>query len=204
MIRASAGKARIPIVTRSWPTQPRQRPSSSRIGPEEVPELVLVDLARPLPSGGPARPARRAIAGRWWRRRRPCAGRACRRSGAGRGNPRGVRLNVTPSRSIRSMIRGAQSTISLDRRLVLQEIAAVDGVLEMLPLAVAELPGEVVDAVDAALGAAAMRAAAAAAGSSRPRRTPVRPASWPRPGRPSRRRRSSRADLPPLRSFLER
>ncbi len=42
----------------------------------------------------------------------------------------------------------------LDRRLVLQEIAAVDGVVEMFPLVVAELPGEIVDAVDAALGTA--------------------------------------------------
>ena len=46
----------------------------------------------------------------------------------------------------------------LDRRLVLEEIAAVDGVVEVLPLAVAQLPRQVVDAVDAALGADAVRA----------------------------------------------
>ena len=56
------------------------------------------------------------------------------------------------------MIRGAQSAISLHRRLVLQEIAAVDGVLEVLPIAVAQLAGQVVDAVDAALRTAAVRA----------------------------------------------
>ena len=41
---------------------------------------------------------------------------------------------------------------------MLQEIAAVDGVVEMLPLVVALLPGEIVDAVDAALGTHAVRA----------------------------------------------
>ena len=39
----------------------------------------------------------------------------------------------------------------LDGRLVLQEVAAVDGVVEVEPLAVALLAGEVVDRVDAAL-----------------------------------------------------
>ena len=39
----------------------------------------------------------------------------------------------------------------LDRRLVLQKIAAVNRVVEMLPLAVAELPREIIDAVDAPL-----------------------------------------------------
>ena len=48
---------------------------------------------------------------------------------------------------------------------MLEEIAAVDRVVEVFPLAVAELPGEVVDAVDAALGAAAMRAAQGTQGS---------------------------------------
>ena len=46
----------------------------------------------------------------------------------------------------------------LDRRLMLQEVAAVDRVVEVQPLAVALLPGDVVDAVDAALGANAVRA----------------------------------------------
>ena len=46
----------------------------------------------------------------------------------------------------------------LDRRLMLQEVAAVDGVVEVQPLAVALLPRDVVDAVDAALGADAVRA----------------------------------------------
>ena len=45
----------------------------------------------------------------------------------------------------------------LDRRLMLEEIAAVDRVVEMFPLVVAQLPGEIVDAVDAALGARAVR-----------------------------------------------
>jgi hypothetical protein len=41
---------------------------------------------------------------------------------------------------------------------VLKEIAAVDGVVEVLPLVVADLPRLVVDAVDAPLGADAVRA----------------------------------------------
>ena len=46
----------------------------------------------------------------------------------------------------------------LDRRLVLQEVAAVDRIVEMLPLVVALLPRQGVDAVDAPLGADAVRA----------------------------------------------
>ena len=46
----------------------------------------------------------------------------------------------------------------LDRRLMLQKVAAVDGVVEVQPLVVALLAREVVDAVDAALGADAVRA----------------------------------------------
>ena len=48
--RHRPGNVRISIVTRSWPTQPRQTPLSSRIGPEEVPELVLLDLAFDFPA----------------------------------------------------------------------------------------------------------------------------------------------------------
>ncbi len=57
------------------------------------------------------------------------------------------------------MIRGPQSTHLLDRRLVLEEVAAVDRVVEVLPLGVAELARQIVDAVDPALGADAVRAA---------------------------------------------
>jgi len=39
----------------------------------------------------------------------------------------------------------------------LQEIAAVERIVEMLPLAVAELPGKIVDAVDSALSTGAVR-----------------------------------------------
>src|SRR5205807_10269112 len=46
----------------------------------------------------------------------------------------------------------------LDRRLMLQEVPAVDGVVEMEPLAVALLAGQRIDAVDAALRADAVRA----------------------------------------------
>ena len=46
----------------------------------------------------------------------------------------------------------------LDRRLVLQEIAAVHRVVEVFPLVVAQLPGKIVDAVDAALAHSAVRA----------------------------------------------
>ena len=45
----------------------------------------------------------------------------------------------------------------LDRRLVLEEVTAVDGVIEVLPLGVPLLPGEGVDAVDPPLGADAVR-----------------------------------------------
>ena len=62
-----------------------------------------------------------------------------------------MRLKGTPKRSIRSTILGPHSVISLHRRLVLQKVAAVDRVIEMQPLVVALLAGEVVDAVDAAL-----------------------------------------------------
>ncbi len=46
----------------------------------------------------------------------------------------------------------------LDRRLMLQEVAAVGRVVEVQPLAVALLQRELVDAVDAALGTDAVRA----------------------------------------------
>ncbi len=42
----------------------------------------------------------------------------------------------------------------LDRRLVLQEIAAVDGVVEMFPLVIAQLAGKIVDTVNTALAQA--------------------------------------------------
>jgi hypothetical protein len=45
----------------------------------------------------------------------------------------------------------------LHRRLMLQKLAAVDGVVEMPRLVVAELAGEVVDAIDAPLRTATMR-----------------------------------------------
>ena len=41
---------------------------------------------------------------------------------------------------------------------MLQKIAAIDGVVEVQPLVVALLPRQIVDAVDAALGADAVRA----------------------------------------------
>ena len=56
------------------------------------------------------------------------------------------------------MILGRPVGHFLDRRLMLQEVAAVDGVVEVQPLVVALLPRQVVDAVDAALGADAVRA----------------------------------------------
>jgi hypothetical protein len=46
----------------------------------------------------------------------------------------------------------------LDRRLMLQEVAPVDRIVEVLRLVVALLPREAVDAIDAALGADAVRA----------------------------------------------
>ena len=46
----------------------------------------------------------------------------------------------------------------LDGRLVLQEVAAVNRVVKMEPLAIALLPGQRIDAVDAAFGADAVRA----------------------------------------------
>ena len=56
------------------------------------------------------------------------------------------------------MTFGAQYGHLLDGRLVLQEIAAIDRVVEVLPLAVAQLPRLIVAAVDAALGTDAVRA----------------------------------------------
>ena len=50
MITASAGKARISMVTRSCPTQPRQRPWSSRIGPRKSQNSYFVDLAGDFPA----------------------------------------------------------------------------------------------------------------------------------------------------------
>ena len=46
----------------------------------------------------------------------------------------------------------------LDRRLVLQKVAAVDRVVEVQPLAVPLLPSDAVDGVDAPLGTDAVRA----------------------------------------------
>ena len=112
-ITASAGKARISMVTMSWATQPRHRPCVVEDRPQEVPELVLRHLAGHFPAADLlVQGVEQLLAGGGAGEGR-AADRACRRSGAGRGSLRGVRLKVTPSRSIRSMIRGAQSAISL-------------------------------------------------------------------------------------------
>ncbi len=52
---------------------------------------------------------------------------------------------------MRSMILRGPIGEFLDRRLVLEKVAAVDRVVKMLPLAVAQLPRKVIDAIDAAL-----------------------------------------------------
>ncbi len=70
---ASAGKARISIVTRSWADAAAAAAVVVEDRAEEVPALVLRDHARRPPSGGPARRGRRAAAGRWSRRRRRSA-----------------------------------------------------------------------------------------------------------------------------------
>ena len=56
------------------------------------------------------------------------------------------------------MIRGAPIAHFLHRRLMLQKVAAVNRVVEVLPLVVALLPRQIVDAVDAPLGTNAVRA----------------------------------------------
>ena len=55
---------------------------------QELPELVLRDLAVGLCRGAPARPARTAAAGPWSRPHRPCGGAWCRRSAGSPAAPR--------------------------------------------------------------------------------------------------------------------
>ena len=88
---------------------------------------------------------------------RPLVQRAAEES-AGRGSLRTTRLKVTQSRSMRSMILGGPVGQFLDPGESAGGIFTVDRVVEVLPLAVAQLPpGQVVDAVDAALGTDAVR-----------------------------------------------
>ena len=124
---------------------------------EEVPELVLGHLAGHVPAADLlVQGIEQLLAGGGPGEGRAAEERAAEAALVAESFGRAIERHAQPVHQVDDP-RGPIGHF-LDRRLVLQEIAAVDGVLEMLPLAVAELPGEVVDAVDAALGAAAMRA----------------------------------------------
>ena len=156
-IRASAGMARISMVIRSWPTQPRQRPLSSRIGPKKVPVLELRHLAGDFPAADLlVERVEQLLAGGRSGEGRAAVERAAEPPLVAKALGRAIEGHAQPVHQVDDPRRPVGQF--LDRRLVLEEIAAVDGVVEMLPLVVAELPREVVDAVDAALGADAVRA----------------------------------------------
>ena len=157
MITASAGKARISIVTRSWADAPRQRAVVVENRAEEIPEFVLRDLAGHFPAAHLlVQRVEQLLAG----------------GGAGKGGALEERAAEAAliAKAFGRAIEGHAQAIHqvddprrpighfLDRRLMLQEVAAVDRVVEVLPLVVALLPREIVDAVDAALGADAVRA----------------------------------------------
>ena len=140
----------------SWATQPRHTPLSSSIGPEEIPEFVLRDLAVDFPAADLlVEGIEQLLAGR--------------RAGEGGAlEQRAAEAALIAKTFRRAIERHAQPVHQvddprpplghfLDGRLVLQKVAAVDRVVEVQPLAVALLAGERVDAVDAALGADAVR-----------------------------------------------
>ena len=143
------------MVTRSWPTHPRQRPVSSIPG-RKVPILVLADVSGHFPAADLlVEGVEQLLAGSGPGEGRPPIERAAETALVAKtfgrpveGHPQAVHEVDDPRRPIGQF---------LYRRLVLQKVAAVDGVFKMLPFAVAQLPRQVVDAVDAALGADAMR-----------------------------------------------
>ena len=154
--RASAGKARISIVIMSWATQPRQRPVSSSTGPRKSHCSYL----RIVPGHFPAphllvQGVEQLLAGRGPGEGRPPEERAAEAALIAKALGRAVERHAQPVHQVDDP-RGPVGQF-LHRRLVLEEIAAVDGILEMLPRAVAQLPGQIVDAVDPALGADAVR-----------------------------------------------
>ena len=156
-ITASAGKARISMVTRSWATQPRQRPLSSRIGPRKSQNSYFVHLAGHFPAADLlVEGVEQLLAGGGPGEGRAVVERAAEAALVAKAFGRAVEGHAQAVHQVDDP-RGPVGHF-LDRRLVLQEVAAVDRVVEVLPLVVAELPGEVVDAVDAALGADAVRA----------------------------------------------
>ena len=156
-ITASQGMARISIVTRSWPTQPRQRPLSSRIGPKKSQNSNFVTLPADFPAADLlVERVEQLLAGGRAGEGRAAVERAAETPLVAKAFGRAVESDAQPVHQVDDLRRPVGQF--LDRRLVLEEIAAIDGVVEMLPLVVAKLLREVVHAVDAALGAGAVRA----------------------------------------------
>ena len=171
--------------------------------PEKVPELVLRHLARDAPAadllvqgveqllaGGGAGEGRAAI-----ERAAEAALVAEALAGAVERHPEPVQEVDDPRGPIDHFPH---------RRLMLEKLAAVDGVLEVFPFGVVELSREVVDAVDAALRTAAVGSPQGGEAHDARRRIPTRPVSSSRPARPGRRRRRSRGDLPRFTFLYER
>ena len=157
MITASPGKARISMLTRSWATQPRHRPVSSSIGPKKSQNSYFVTLPRDFPAADLfVEGVEQLLAGGGAGKGRAAVERAAEAPLVAKALGRAVEGHAQPVHQVDDLRRPVGHF--LDRRLVLEEIAAVDGVVKVLPLGVAQLPREVVDAVDAALGADAVRA----------------------------------------------
>ena len=124
---------------------------------EKIPVLVLADVPGDFPAADLlVQGVDQLLAGRGPGEGRPLVERAAEAALVAKALGRAVEGHAQPVHEVDDL--GGPVGQFLDRRLVLQEVAAVDGVVEVLPFAVAQLPRQVVDAVDAALGADAMRA----------------------------------------------
>jgi len=125
-------------------------------GGEKVPELVLADL--PLDLEPPhlfIEGVEELLPGRGPGKGRPLVERAAEAALIAESLRRPVERHAEPIHEIDDP--RAPIGHFLDRRLVLEEVTAVDGVVEVLPLGVPLLTREGVDAVDPPLGADAVR-----------------------------------------------
>ena len=154
---ASARKERICMVRMSWATMPTHLPVVRAPGQRNSQNSYLVTLPFGFPPAGLfVEGVEQLLAGggageKVRLKREPPKRRRARW-------PSGVRLKGTPMRSSRSMISRGPVGHFQHGRLIGEEIAAEHGFVEMHPLAVSLLAGDVVAGVDAALGADAVAA----------------------------------------------